>query len=86
MAKPKKIGYVLMEIGWEYNDENYYRPESEGGTPKKVFMDLAKANRECAELNEASKNHIANYEYDEESGEEKEVSLNQFEVVEVEID
>lgn len=45
-------GFVLMEIGWEYDDENYYRPEGRGGTPQKVFTDPAKAIEEVNRLNE----------------------------------
>ena len=43
--------FVVMEIGWEYNDENYYRPESEGGTPKVAYAKKADALNACAEMN-----------------------------------
>lgn len=43
--------YVLMEEGWEYNDEIMFRPESGGGTPRKVFTALSKAQKECDSLN-----------------------------------
>ncbi len=44
--------WVLQEIGWEYNDEHYYRGNSEGGTAQKVYFDHAKALVECARLNQ----------------------------------
>lgn len=43
--------YVVMEIGWEYNDENYYRAESEGGTPKVAYRNKEDAQIACAEMN-----------------------------------
>lgn len=43
--------YVLMEDGWEYNDEIRFRPESRGGTPRKVFTSKKKAQEECDALN-----------------------------------
>lgn len=30
-------GYVITEVGYEYNDEIYYQSESGGGTPVKVI-------------------------------------------------
>lgn len=47
----KKTIYILSQIGWEYNDESYYRPESEGGTPVKAYSTRAKAQAECDRLN-----------------------------------
>jgi len=43
--------YIVSKIGWEYNDEIYYRPESEGGTPVKAYSTKEKAQRECDRLN-----------------------------------
>lgn len=45
--------YVVMEIGWEYNDEVYHRGNNgdSGGTPKKVFRDKAMAEKRSLELN-----------------------------------
>lgn len=39
--------YVVTEIGWEYNDEYFYRPESEGGTPVNAFTVRALAEEFC---------------------------------------
>lgn len=35
--------YVIVELGWEYNDEYYHRPECGGGTPKMFFTEEEKA-------------------------------------------
>lgn len=35
--------YVIVEVGWEYNDEYYHRPECGGGTPKMFFTEEEKA-------------------------------------------
>lgn len=43
-------GYVVQSIGYEYNDEYYYRGECGGGIPQKVFFDEAKAMKKLAEL------------------------------------
>lgn len=39
--------YVLMEEGWEYNDETFFHPESGSGTPRKVFATNEAAQKEC---------------------------------------
>lgn len=44
-------GYVITEVGYEYNDEIYYQSESGGGTPVKVYLDKAKAEAEIDRLN-----------------------------------
>lgn len=46
-----KTVYILSKIGWEYNDETYYRPESEGGVPVKAYSTKEKAQAECDKLN-----------------------------------
>jgi len=46
-----KTGYLVVENGYEYNDEIYHTPESEGSTPKKMFYDLEKAKKHAKELN-----------------------------------
>lgn len=43
--------YVVIEKGWEYNDEIYYRAESGGGIPMKVFKDKHKADTWAREQN-----------------------------------
>jgi hypothetical protein len=45
-----KKGYVIQEIGYEYNDEYYYRGQAEGGIPKIVFFNEAKAMKKLAEI------------------------------------
>lgn len=61
--------WALVKIGWEYDDEYYFRPECGGGTPVKVFLDKEAAEAECANLNypavlEATKNaHVTDRGY-----------------------
>lgn len=43
--------YVICESGFEYNDEIYHRPESEGGVPVMASADIVKANEKCKEMN-----------------------------------
>lgn len=43
--------YVVCEIGWEYNDEEWYRPESEGVMPKNAFTLKELAEECCDEMN-----------------------------------
>jgi hypothetical protein len=43
--------YVLMEEGWEYNDETYFHPDSGSGTPTKVFGTQEAADVECNRRN-----------------------------------
>lgn len=43
--------YVLMEEGWEYNDETYFHPESGSGTPRKIFASHEAADKECDKRN-----------------------------------
>jgi len=47
----KQTIYIVSKIGWEYNDEVYYRPESEGGTPVNAYSTRAKAQEQCDKLN-----------------------------------
>jgi len=37
--------YVLLEIGFEYNDEIYYCSENSAGHPQSVFLDLETAKQ-----------------------------------------
>jgi hypothetical protein len=43
--------FVVMEIGWEYNDENYFRPEDGGGTPKVAYLSRNDAVLSCKDMN-----------------------------------
>ena len=43
----KRTVYIVSQIGWEYNDEYYYRPESEGGKPVIAYSTKEKAQAEC---------------------------------------
>jgi len=42
--------YIVMEIGWEYNDENYFRPEGKGGVPKIAYESSEDAMEACAKM------------------------------------
>lgn len=59
-------GYVITEVGYEYNDEIYYQGESGGGTPVKVYLDKEKAQFELDRLNLESliTCEIGQYAYD----------------------
>jgi hypothetical protein len=61
-----KKGYVIQKLGYEYNDETYYRPEEGGGNPVIVLTDEVAAKKKFMELEiEAWKNeHIGHYGYD----------------------
>lgn len=58
--------YVILEIGWEYNDEYYYRPESGGGKPIEAYFDETLANERCVKKNaDAAKTHDSKWYRDE---------------------
>lgn len=59
-------GYVITEIGYEYNDEIYSQNDSGGGTPVRVFLDKEKAQAEVNKMNIASlvSCEIGSYSYD----------------------
>jgi len=43
--------YIVQEVGYEYNDEYYYRVDVKNcGTPLKTFKDLTKAQQRADEL------------------------------------
>lgn len=53
--------FVLQEVGWEYNDENYYRPETGGGKPLKVYHDKKAAAEAALELTANNGNFKGDY-------------------------
>lgn len=59
-------GYVITEVGYEYNDEIYRENDSGGGTPVKVYLDKAKAEAEVGKMNLESlvTCEIGQYAYD----------------------
>lgn len=60
----KKNGYIIQELGYEYDDERYNR--TEGGTPQLVVTDEVVAKKKMMEL-EISRwrgQNIGNYGYD----------------------
>lgn len=76
--------WVIQEIGWEYNDEYYYRGNSEGGTPLKVYFAHDKALVDCAKMNAAKlkEEKASEYPMEQSNGE---VVKEFFEIVEVEV-
>jgi hypothetical protein len=44
----KETLYMIAEIGYEYNDEVYHRPESGGINPVALYRDRQKADAEAA--------------------------------------
>ncbi len=59
-------GFVVLEKGYEYNDEIYHEPESGGGAPIKIYLKREDANEYLIEKNiQAYKeNDISQYSYD----------------------
>jgi hypothetical protein len=43
--------YVLMEVGFDYNDETYFRYNGGGGHPSRVFSNKKKADEAAAQKN-----------------------------------
>ena len=43
--------YVLMEEGWDYNDEVYFRSDGGGGHPSCFFGSQEEADKECQTRN-----------------------------------
>ena len=71
MTGPKSItkAWVIQKKGFEYNDEIYHTPESEGGTPIKVFLNYEKANEEYVRYEKDSwiSTDMCNYFYSNET-------------------
>jgi hypothetical protein len=68
-ARP--VGYAVMAVNWEYNDE-FYDACAEGGLLEKVYRSRERAEAECARLNERERENWAFVdefagEYDDES-------------------
>lgn len=45
------IIYVLMEIGWDYNDEIFFQPEGGAGYPSSFYLNEDEAEKECQTRN-----------------------------------
>lgn len=43
--------YTVVEIGFEYNDENYYMPEHQGGEAIEAYKSELSAYKKAHELN-----------------------------------
>lgn len=60
------IGYVVLQKGFEYNDEVYSTTESGGGNPHKIFFTKEGAEEEVEKMNieEFKQTNITQYSYD----------------------
>ena len=58
--------YVVCKIGYEYNDEIYYAPETDTAVPVKAYRSKEKADAEANKLNlkEFRDIEIEGYSYD----------------------
>lgn len=58
-------GYVVVQVGYDYNDEIYSRSDS-GGNPTKIYLNYQKAQAEVNRLNmqELLTCEIGQYAYD----------------------
>lgn len=50
----RPVGFAVIEINWEYNDE-YYDADSEGGRLVTVYRSRERADAECATRNERAR-------------------------------
>ncbi len=50
----RPVGFAVLRVNWEYNDE-YYDAQNEGGQVVKVFRSRERAEQECARLNERAR-------------------------------
>jgi hypothetical protein len=82
--KAKLVGkaWVIQRIGWEYNDEYYYRGESQGGKALKVYFDKSRAVTDCDLMNKDQVAQVGKYAM---TDSEDNIITNYFEVVEVEV-
>jgi hypothetical protein len=46
----RPVGYAILEVNWEYNDENY-DADAEGGRVMQVYRSRERAEAQCAALN-----------------------------------
>jgi len=60
------IAYVVLQKGFEYNDEVYSQAESGGGHPHKIFFTQEGAREEVEKMNisEFKNTNISEYSYD----------------------
>ena len=59
-------GYIVLQKGFEYNDEVYSETESGGGHPQKIYFNRETALEEVKRLNikEFKETNISLYSYD----------------------
>jgi len=76
--------YLLMELSWEYNDEYYYRPESGGGNPVKLFNTKEAAMKERDTLEEGRSDFLSEVREGREYMDVGDGEEHLYEIVEVE--
>lgn len=58
--------YAVCKIGWEYDDESYYRTGDRGGVPRVLYHSKRQADLVCEALNKAalgSRDCITQYDH-----------------------
>jgi Spy/CpxP family protein refolding chaperone len=63
------VGYAVVRVNWEYNDEYYYA-QPEGGTVLTVYRDRRKAEAACREQNEEARREWAEMVHEDETDED----------------
>lgn len=48
-----KKGFCVLQIGWEYTDEHFRRPDCDGGTPIAVYSNARQAHVAMQKMNAA---------------------------------
>lgn len=81
--------YVIVENGFDYNDEYYTQLESCRGTPVKYYTDKALAEEVCKEMNIKARDeanpqeYIEDYSFEESSVEEDDTKMESITFFEV---
>jgi hypothetical protein len=69
----RPVGYAVIEINWEYNDE-YFSADPEGGRLVKVYRNRERAEAESAARNEEARHHRGEvedmFEYEDDDDED----------------
>ena len=47
----QNVVFVVMSIDYAYNDEYYYRNETDGGSPQFYYLQKEEAEAKCQEMN-----------------------------------
>lgn len=80
--------YVVMSVGWEYDDNYYHKPEHGGGNPECYYVNKEDAESKCHEFNiqARSQHHPGDFQtYDHEGDEFDMNEIDFFVVVPVQV-